>query len=150
MAAEGEGVPYGGAGGLFPEFGPPSGGVEIDIFLPIRPELVGDVPREFLPEARDGGGDKAARLDERSDVGVEVLRITAEKMVGIDTDHGVEVPFGKGQGMSFGPEGDNGVFKPEVPEPRKVVRRVYPQVHGKDPYAECPCEVYRAQPHAAP
>ena len=83
-------------------------------------------------------------------MGVEVLRITAEKMVGIDTDHGVEVPFGKGQGMSFGPEGDNGVFKPEVPEPRKVVRRVYPQVRGKHPHAECPCEVYRAQPHAAP
>ena len=46
--------------------------------------------------------------------------------------------------------GDNGVFKPEVPEPRKVVRRVYPQVRGKHPHAECPCEVYRAQPHAAP
>ena len=103
MAAEGEGVPYGGAGGSFPEFGPPSGGVEIDIFLPIRTELVGDVPREFLPEARDGGGDKAARLDERNDVSVEVLRSTAERVVGIDTDHGVEVTFGKGQGMSFGP-----------------------------------------------
>ena len=52
---------------------------------------------------------------------VEVLRSTAERVVGIDTDHGVEVTFGKGQGMSFGPEGDDGVFKPEVPEPRKVV-----------------------------
>lgn len=107
--------------------------------VPERPQVLGDAPFEVTPQGGDYERYPPAGLYVLGDV-ERVQLIGGEELEGVYAEDDVEEALREGQAPRVPPHGVHLILDAGGPDPRQVLRRVYPRVYPPDVDAELPGE----------